>query len=112
MDFQYTDYFGSTPSTGYETLLYDCMKGEPTLFQRADMVEAAWTVVQPILDVWKALPPRDFPNYAAGTWGPEQAHELLRHSGREWRDPLRARGTPQRSAVPRAAQQSTATAKP
>lgn len=86
MDFQYSDYFGSTPSTGYETLLYDCMLGDPTLFQRADMVEAAWTVVQPILDVWKALPPRDFPNYAAGSWGPEAARELLQREGREWRD--------------------------
>ncbi len=87
MDFQYSDYFGTTPSTGYETLLYDCMMGDPTLFQRADMVEAGWAVVQPILDVWKALPPRDFPNYAAGTWGPSQADELLRREGREWRDP-------------------------
>jgi len=85
MDFQYADYFGSTPSTGYETLLYDCMTGDPTLFQRADMVEAAWAVVQPILDVWAALPPRDFPNYAAGSWGPQQAFDLLRRDGREWR---------------------------
>lgn len=87
MDFQYSDYFGTTPSTGYETLLYDCMMGDPTLFQRADMVESGWAVVQPILDVWKALPPRDFPNYAAGSWGPSQADELLRREGREWRDP-------------------------
>jgi len=86
MDFQYSDYFGTTPSTGYETLLYDCMMGDPTLFQRADMVEASWTIVQPIIDLWKALPPRDFPNYAAGSWGPEQAHELLRREGREWHD--------------------------
>jgi glucose-6-phosphate 1-dehydrogenase len=84
MDFQYTDYFGSTPSTGYERLLYDCMLGDATLFQRADMVEAGWSVVTPILDVWKALPPRDFPNYAAGTWGPEEDHDLLRREGREW----------------------------
>ncbi len=87
MDFQYADYFGTTPSTGYETLLYDCMMGDPTLFQRADMVEAGWSVVQPILDVWKALPPRDFPNYAAGSWGPAHADDLLRREGREWRDP-------------------------
>jgi len=94
MNFQYSDYFGTTPSTGYETLLYDCMLGDPTLFQRADMVEAAWTVVQPILDVWKALPPRDFPNYAAGTWGPAQADELLRRDGREWRNPTHPDGHP------------------
>jgi len=87
MDFNYSDYFGTEPSTGYETLLYDCMMGDPTLFQRADMVEAGWAVVQPILDVWQALPPRDFPNYAAGTCGPVQADELLRRDGREWRDP-------------------------
>jgi glucose-6-phosphate 1-dehydrogenase len=98
MDFQYADYFGSTPSTGYETLLYDCMMGDPTLFQRADMVEAGWTVVQPILDVWNALPPRDFPNYASGSWGPEQAHQLLRREGREWRDPAQA-ATPRKAAA-------------
>jgi len=92
MDFQYSDYFGTRPSTGYETLIYDCMMGDPTLFQRADMVEAGWGVVQPILDVWKALPPRDFPNYAAGTWGPPQAEELLRRDGREWRDPTHLNG--------------------
>jgi glucose-6-phosphate 1-dehydrogenase len=68
------------------------MMGDPTLFQRADMVEAGWSVVQPILDVWTALPPRDFPNYAAGSWGPEAAAELLHRDGREWRDPLRKRG--------------------
>jgi len=87
MNFQYSDYFGTTPSTGYETLLYDCMMGDSTLFQRADMVEAGWAAVQPILDVWNALPARDFPNYAAGNWGPEQATELLRRDGREWRNP-------------------------
>ncbi len=86
MDFEYNRYFGSTPTTGYETLLYDCMRGDPTLFQRAGMVEASWAIVQPILDVWKALPPRDFPNYASGSWGPEQAHEMLRRDGCEWRD--------------------------
>ena len=85
MGFDYADYFGSTPSTGYETLLYDCMTGDATLFQRADMVEAGWSVVAPILDVWKALPPRDFPNYAAGTWGPKEADELLERDGRAWR---------------------------
>ena len=95
MDFNYSDYFGTEPSTGYETLLHDCMMGDPTLFQRADMVEAGWAVVQPILDVWKALPPRDFPNYAAGSCGPAQADELLRREGREWRDPNCAPSTRQ-----------------
>jgi len=85
MCFNYADYFGSAPSTGYERLLYDCMIGDATLFQRADMVEAGWSVITPVLDVWQALQPRDFPNYAAGTWGPREADELLARNGREWR---------------------------
>jgi glucose-6-phosphate 1-dehydrogenase len=85
MDFNYVDYFGSLLSTGYERLLYDCMIGDATLFQRADMVEAGWGVIEPVLDVWKALPPRSFPNYAAGSWGPKEADELLEEDGREWR---------------------------
>jgi glucose-6-phosphate 1-dehydrogenase len=85
MDFNYVDYFGSTPSTGYERLIYDCMIGDATLFQRADMVEAGWSVITPVLDVWKALPPRGFPNYAAGSWGPKEAGDLLARDGREWR---------------------------
>ncbi len=84
MDFDYVDYFGKVPSTGYETLLYDAMIGDATLFQRADMVEAGWAMVQPVLDVWKALPPRSFPNYLAGSWGPHEADELLRRDGRHW----------------------------
>jgi glucose-6-phosphate 1-dehydrogenase len=85
MDFCYADYFGSTPSTGYETLLYDCMIGDATLFQRSDNVELGWSVVTPILDVWNALPAREFPNYAAGTWGPKDANALLERDGRQWR---------------------------
>jgi len=88
MNFNYRDYFGSTPSTGYERLLYDCMLGDATLFQRDDMVEAGWTVVTPVLDVWKALPPRNFPNYAAGSWGPKEAEDLMKRDGREWRHGL------------------------
>ncbi|PYX93846.1 MAG: glucose-6-phosphate dehydrogenase [Acidobacteria bacterium] len=86
MNFNYVDYFGSRPSTGYERLLYDCMIGDATLFQRADMVEAGWAVITPVLDVWKALPPRSFPNYAAGSWGPKEADELLARDGHAWRD--------------------------
>jgi len=85
MSFHYEDHFGITFSTGYERLLYDGMLGDATLFQRADMVEAGWSVVEPILDVWKALPPRDFPNYPAGAWGPKGADELMARDGREWR---------------------------
>ena len=86
MDFHYTDYFGMTPSTGYETLLYDCMIGDATLFQRSDNVENGWNVVQPILDAWKTSPPEKFPNYAAGTWGPQEAMELIERDGRHWRE--------------------------
>lgn len=84
MSFKYSDYFGIEPQTGYETILYDCMNGDHTLFNTAEMVETAWAVVQPILDIWGSLKPRDFPNYAAGTWGPREADELLRKDGREW----------------------------
>ena len=85
MDFDYSTYFGTEHSTGYERLLRDCMAGDATLFQRADMVEAGWSVIQPILDVWHALPARGFPNYAAGSWGPVEAEELLERDGRSWR---------------------------
>jgi glucose-6-phosphate 1-dehydrogenase len=87
MHFEYADYFGNEPSTGYETLLYDCMTGDSTLFHRSDMVEAAWSVVAPILDVWQALTPRNFPNYAANSWGPKEADELIEKDGRKWRTP-------------------------
>jgi len=86
MNFEYADYFGKQPSTGYERLLHDCMIGDQTLFQRADMVEAGWCVVSPVLDVWRALPPRNFPNYPAGTWGPKEADELLERDNRHWRN--------------------------
>jgi len=86
MDFDYNSYFGIEHNTGYERLLRDCMAGDQTLFQRADMVEAGWSVIQPILDVWHAIPARGFPNYAAGSWGPADADDLLHRDGRAWRD--------------------------
>jgi len=86
MTFNYAGRFGSAPSTGYETLLFDCMCGDATLFQRADSIEAGWAVVTPALDVWRAIPPRGFPNYAAGSWGPAEADELLARDGRAWQD--------------------------
>ena len=85
MDFSYADYFGNEPATGYETLIYDCMNGDATLFKHADTVEKSWEIVQSVMDVWSALPPRDFPNYAAGTWGPKAAGDLLKNDGRLWR---------------------------
>src|SRR5258708_29188217 len=86
MDFDYVRDFGASHSTGYERLLYDCMVGDATLFQRADMVEAGWSGVQPLLDVWEALPARGFPNYAAGTWGPREAEDFKGRDWRAWRD--------------------------
>jgi glucose-6-phosphate 1-dehydrogenase len=85
MEFDYARDFGRSHSTGYERLLYDCMIGDATLFQRADMVEAGWKVIQPVLDVWSALPAGGFPNYPAGTWGPKESDELLARDGRAWR---------------------------
>ena len=85
MNFSYADYFGAAPSTGYERLLYDCMIGDQTLFQRADMVEAGWSIITPVLDVWHALAPRSFPNYPAGSWGPKESDDLLARDGRAWR---------------------------
>ena len=84
MKFKYSDYFGVKPQTGYETILYDCMNGDHLLFNRAEMVETGWAIVQPILDVWSALIPRDFPNYAAGTSGPKDADDLLLRDDRQW----------------------------
>lgn len=85
MDFKYQDYFGAAPQTGYETLIYDIMIGDATLFQRADNVEAGWRVVQPVLDYWAEHKPENFPNYAAGGEGPPEADELLAHDKRAWR---------------------------
>lgn len=86
MDFNYLDHFGEQVSTGYERLLFDCMIGDATLFQRADMVEASWKIVTPILDVWTAIPARDFPNYESGTWGPKDSDLLLENDGRAWKN--------------------------
>src|SRR5262249_8767913 len=70
------------------TLIYDCMIGDATLFQRADMVEAAWRIVQPVLDAWAAEKPTDFPNYVAGSAGPEAADRLLAGDGGRARRPI------------------------
>jgi glucose-6-phosphate 1-dehydrogenase len=86
MDFNYLDHFGEQISTGYERLLFDCMTGDATLFQRADMVEASWKIVSPVIDVWHAIPARDFPNYESGSWGPADSDELLEQDGRKWKN--------------------------
>jgi len=85
MDFRYDDWFAPASNVGYETLLYDVMIGDPTLFMRADMVEDAWRIVQPVLDAWAAQTP-DFPNYASGSDGPADADALIGRDGhRAWR---------------------------
>lgn len=85
MDFRYDDWFPKEPNVGYETLLYDVMIGDATLFMRADMVEQSWRIVEPVLDAW-ASEKADFPNYDSGSDGPAAADELLRRDGgRQWR---------------------------
>jgi glucose-6-phosphate 1-dehydrogenase len=84
MDFRYKDYFDAKPSTGYETLIYDCMLGDATLFQRGDSVEAAWRVVQPLIDAWSARSGAPVASYDAGSAGPKLADELLERDGRRW----------------------------
>ncbi len=85
MTFNYSDYFKVGPSTGYETLLHDCMVGDATLFQRADNIEAGWRIVQPILDCWAEAGQVALPTYPAGGSGPAQADALLERDGRQWR---------------------------
>ena len=85
MEFKYKDYFKQAPAVGYETLIYDCLIGDATLFQRADQVEAAWALVEPVLEGWANTTPRHFPNYAAGSEGPSAANDLLARDGRSWR---------------------------
>jgi glucose-6-phosphate 1-dehydrogenase len=85
MKFQYKDYFKTEPSTGYETLIYDCMIGDNILFQRADGVEAGWKAVQPFVDAWKKVGATGLEGYQAGSEGPQGAEELLKRDGRSWR---------------------------
>ena len=85
MDFGYGATFGREDASPYERLILDCMKGDQTLFDRADGVEAAWALIDPVLSTWQADRDVDFPNYAAGTWGPAQADELMARDGRSWR---------------------------
>lgn len=88
MDFFYGDQFKQQPPEAYETLLYDVMAGDSTLFMRDDQEQAAWSVIEPVLDVWNDTPSADFPNYAAGSWGPEAAEALIARDGRSWHSQL------------------------
>ena len=84
MRFCYSEAFKTNPPAAYETLLLDVMRRDATLFMRADQVECAWKVVDPILDVWESVEAPDFPNYASGSWGPESAEVLMAQDGRSW----------------------------
>jgi glucose-6-phosphate 1-dehydrogenase len=86
MDFSYQKEFGGGERSAYATLINDCMRGDATLFDRADGVEAAWALVNPILEHFESHKPK-FPNYAAGSWGPREADDLLERDGRHWRKP-------------------------
>ena len=86
MDFNYGASFGERSPSAYETLLLDAIIGDATLYTRQDMVEASWQAVQPILEFWSSQK-FDFPNYAAGTWGPVAADDMLARRGHVWRTP-------------------------
>ncbi len=85
MRFDYKDYFEVAPSTGYETLIFDCMTGDTTLFKRAEEIEAGWRIVQPLLDLWSQSKADSPAPYVAGSQGPKEADALLERDGRQWR---------------------------
>lgn len=85
MDFRYGSYFGATPPEAYERLICDCILGDSTLFAREDEVISSWKLLSPLLERWQEVRPPDFPNYAAGTWGPQAADHLLEKQSRHWR---------------------------
>jgi glucose-6-phosphate 1-dehydrogenase len=85
MDFRYGSYFGQAPPEAYERLIWDCILGDSTLFARSDEVAHSWEIFTPLLEYWDAHPIKDFPNYAAGTWGPVQADEMIAKDDRAWR---------------------------
>ncbi len=84
MDFNYAAQFHAQPVEAYATLLLDAMRGDQTLFKHREEIDCAWRVVQPVLDTWAGTAPSDLPNYAAGSWGPAAADELLSRAGRKW----------------------------
>jgi glucose-6-phosphate 1-dehydrogenase len=87
MNFSYREAFGGASRSAYATLLNDCLRGDATLFDRGDSVEAAWSLVDPILDVWSATRTGTVPTYPAGTWGPKESDQLLERDGRQWYNP-------------------------
>jgi glucose-6-phosphate 1-dehydrogenase len=93
MRFNYAETFRVPSADAYETLLWDVMAGDATLFMRADQVEAAWSLLVPVLEVWASSEPCGFPNYAAGTWGPDAAEALLAQRRHSWLRPTQLRGS-------------------
>jgi len=87
MDFSYRESFGGASRSAYATLVNDCLRGDATLFDRGDSVEAAWSLVDPILDVWSAAKTTTVPMYPAGTWGPKESDQLLERDARQWYNP-------------------------
>ena len=87
MNFSYREAFGGTSRSAYATLVNDCLRGDATLFDRGDSVEAAWSIVDPILDVWSAARTGTVPTYAASTWGPKESDQLLERDDRQWYNP-------------------------
>lgn len=85
MDFRYGSYFGGSPPEAYERLIWDCMQGDSTLFARSDEVASSWNIYTPLLEYWAANAPKDFPNYASGSWGPQKADEMIQKDKRSWR---------------------------
>jgi glucose-6-phosphate 1-dehydrogenase len=87
MGFNYAERFGIKQHPAYERLMVDFLRGDLTLFARQEGVEAMWSIVDPIIRRYENNPPADFPNYAAGTWGPKAADELIARDGRSWYTP-------------------------
>ena len=87
MDFSYREGFGDGSRSAYATLVNDCVRGDATLFDRGDNVEAAWSLVDPILDVWSAARTATVPQYASGSWGPRESEQLLERDSRKWYNP-------------------------
>jgi glucose-6-phosphate 1-dehydrogenase len=87
MNFSYCEAFGNVSRSAYATLLNDCLRGDATLFDRGDSVEAAWALIDPILDVWSAAKTATVPEYPSGSWGPKESDQLLERDARQWYNP-------------------------
>ncbi len=85
MEFNYQESFQVKQHPAYERVLVDCIRGDLTLFSREDEVEATWSLLDPLIEFWETHPPANFPNYSAGTWGPEEALRFMEKEGRRWR---------------------------